>query len=168
MDYIRYRGRIRFHLIAGEAPDEMVRDWLRMSESERERLACDVAEFHNILTTAGRTAILNYIANNSPPAFAQQFSVGTGPIVSVSAGDTSVATELARTGVSGSTIIGTQVDITFSFAAGSANGTYTNVGIYGGGASGTLGTGTLYTHALANFTKTSSASLQVDYLINIQ
>src|SRR5712692_3907154 len=164
-EYIEIDGRVRFHRIAGEASEEMLRDWTRMSFSERERLAIAVYEFHNTLTTAGRAQILAWLLETSNAYITQYLAFGNGPIVSVSAGDTSVPGEFARlantaTGV----IVGTQVDIQFSASTSQANGTYTNVGLFGLGATSTLGSGTLCTHLPANFSKTSAISLVSDYL----
>ena len=171
MEYIRFDGRVRFHaIVARDYNDDLVRDWLRMSESERARCASDIAEFHNVLTTAGRTYLLTFTGASSPPgtAFAQYFAIGTTAIVSVFPGDTSVPGEFYRVANGGDTITGTQVDITFSIPSGSGNATYTNIGLFGNGASGTLGSGELHTHALSNFVKTSANALQVDYLVNLQ
>src|SRR5438445_13884825 len=62
----------------------------RMGPIEKERYT--VEEFHNILTTQGRTYILTYMSSSTPntPAWAQQFAVGTFPLTAVSPGDTSV------------------------------------------------------------------------------
>lgn len=137
----------------------------RMSNKEKERYT--VAEEHNLLTTNGRTQILTFIgaSGTGTGAFAQYFAVGTGSISSVSAGDTSLATELYRAVPASAVISGNQIDISIPFGAGVANGTWTNAGIFGVNATSTSGSGTLMTHALYSYTKTNTQSVTNDYLI---
>ena len=137
----------------------------RMSDREKDRYT--VYEAENILTTAGRSQLLNYVGNASNVPWGKILSVGTGAIVSVSPGDTTVVTELVRIATSAPTVTGTQVDIPSSFTSGQGVGTWTNIGLYGTtAATTTLGTGTLYTHALYNYAKPSIAIVG-DYLISL-
>lgn len=137
----------------------------RMSDREKDRYT--VYEAENILTTAGRTQLLNYIGNASNVPWGKIFSVGTFPLVAVSPGDTTVNTELVRVATSAPTVTGTQVDIPCSFTSGQGNALWTNIGLYGTtSATTTLATGTLYTHALFQFNKPAVAEV-IDYLISL-
>lgn len=140
----------------------------RMSEREKDRYT--VYEHANILTTAGRTAILNYLAlaTTTGVPFGKIFSVGTGSLAAVFPGDTAISGELARVAPSAATVTGTQIDIPTSFGSGVGNGTWTNVGLFGtSSATTTLATGTLYTHSLFSYTKASGVSVVIDYLISL-
>lgn len=139
----------------------------RMSQREKERYA--VAVFSNILTSAGRSYALQYLASRTAntPAFAQYFGVGNVQINAVAPGDTSLAGEIARVVPSKANIVGTQVDIASFFGASQANTTWTNAGLFGVNATSTANSGTLMTHALISYTKSSSVSVTVDYLLNL-
>lgn len=138
----------------------------RMSMREKDRYT--VYQTKNVLTLAGRSQLLNYIGNASSTPFGKIFSVGIFPLTSVSAGDTIVSSEIGRV-VPGTPIItGTQVDIPCSFGSNQFAGQWTNVGLYGtSSATTTLGTGTLFTHALFNYNKVNGTPVVVDYLINL-
>ena len=142
----------------------------RMSEREKDRWT--VHESRNLLCTAGRTALLNYVGSqtstNQP--FGKYFSLGTTSINTVNPGDTSVVGEIFRKLPATANVTGTQIDIATALANGDAVGTLTNAGLYGGAsATGTLGTGTLYTHSLItpNFVKDNSHSYTSDYLLSL-
>jgi len=135
----------------------------------------DTLEAHNVITTNGRNQILSYIGDNTLSGgntgtivpFAQYFSVGTGAIASVGAGDTGMIGELFRAVPSSALISGNAVSISTFFGATQANGTYTNAGLFGNNATSSLGSGTLLTHAFYAYTKSSGNSLTTSYLINL-
>lgn len=132
-------------------------------------------EAHNVITTNGRDQILSYIGDNTLSGgntgtivpFAQYFSVGTGAIAQVSAGDTGMIGELFRAVPSSALISGNAVSISTFFGATQANGTYTNAGLFGNNATSSLGSGTLLTHAFYAYTKTNGNTLTTSYLINL-
>ena len=169
---LEFRGLIRFHLFPG---DVSVGDLQGMSLRDKERFA--VYETHNLLTILGRKQLLTDIGQNANASqWAQYLGIGNGPIVSVSPGDSGaiagVPGEFIRVANNGYTINVTAgvdtVDIQFFLSTSQGNNTYTNVGIWGNGASSTPGgAGQLQTHALANFTKTSANSLMIDYVIQV-
>lgn len=142
--------------------------WPRLTERERERWTA--YEHRNVLTSSGRTQLLTYASSGlaTTLGFAQEFSVGTSPIISVSAGDTSVQGELYRSAPTTTTITGNQVDISTYFGPSQANGNYTNAGLYGVNATSTLGTGTLMTHTLYTYTKSNGVPITNDYIITLQ
>lgn len=169
VDTLHYLGMIHIRALPPITREEYLSWWPHLSEKERERY--EVAVCKNLITTAGRTQILTFVGNNgTTQPFSQYFSVGTFPINSVSPGDTSVATELYRAVPSNYTVTGNNVDISTFFGTAQANGTLTNCGLYGGGsATSTLGTGTLYTHALINsYVKTNLITVTFDYIITLQ
>lgn len=169
MESLKIDGLLRVYEFSGnEELAEYVNWWHRFSLAEKARKGRLVVEQHNLVTSAGRTQLLTFAgASGSTTAFAQYYAVGTGAIASVLATDTSLATELFRAVPSSSTIVGTTVTITTQFTTGQANGTYTNAGLWGGSATSTLGSGTLYTHILYSYTKTSANAIFNDYTISM-
>lgn len=133
--------------------------------------ARDVYETHNIATTAGRTTLLNYVANTGGLTGVQYFGVGTGAIPAGQSGplssDTALWTEFYRQAISTATISNGQVDLSTIFSAGVGNATYTNAGIFGDGATGTSGSGVLFAHALYSYQKNASTVLTNDYYISL-
>ena len=137
----------------------------RMNRVEKERY--HAYETTNLITLLGRQQLLTDIGQGiSATNFTQYLGIGTGPIVSVSPGDTSIPTEIIRVGNNGYYVdlVNSGTHINFFLTAAQGNAAYSSVGIWGGGASGTPGgAGTLYSHALSSFTKTSSNALSIDY-----
>jgi hypothetical protein len=138
----------------------------RITDATKDRM--DLAVFHNMIMTAGRTQVLTFIGSSSgtTQAFTQQFAVGTGAISGVSPNDTSLANEIFRKVPTSYSVQGTEVDINIAFGTTDAEATLTNCGIFGVNATGTLGSGSLMTHALFSFTKGAFA-IAVDYIINL-
>jgi len=135
----------------------------RMSEKEKERYT--VYETENLITTNGINNILTFLGLSSGTAtlFSKWFAVGTGAISGVDRADTSLATELYRLQPTGTAIIGYQQDVSILFTGSNGNGTWTNSGFFGGSATSTPGSGTLETHALYSYTKTTG-SVTNDYV----
>lgn len=125
-------------------------------------------ETDNDIMQAGRTAALSYLGSStgSTTQWAQYFAVGTGAISGITPQDSSLANEVFRKAQTSFAVNGTTVDINFQFGSSDAQTTYTNAGLFGNGASGTLGSGTLYTHALFAYTKGAYA-IAIDYLIDL-
>lgn len=168
-DVVKFVGiaRVRELPLGIELPD-FVEWWPRLTEKEKDRYT--VARHKNALTTLGRNQFLNFAASNNAVigAFAQFFSVGTLPITSVSPGDIQVQTEIFRAVPTLITLTGQQVNISTYFGPSQANGNYTNCGLYGVNATGTLGTGTLHTHALYAYNKVNGQAITNDYLVVMQ
>lgn len=173
-------GIIRIRRIPDWSEDEYKYWWLpetdghgkilrpaRISEQEKER-EHQIAEFSNLITTNGRNNVLNYIGSStgSTTQWSQYFAVGTGAITAVSASDTSLSNEVFRKIQNSYSVSGTQVDVNFQFGTTDAEFAYTNAGIFGNGATSTLGSGQLQTHALFSFTKGAFA-ISIDYIINL-
>ncbi len=169
LDALRFDGLIKVRELPFESEDEITTWWLegRMSEREKERYS--VVEAHNVLTLNGRAALLNYFGNPNPtsPPWSQQFGVGNFPIISVSPGDTSVQGEFYRNNPSAVVITGNnQIDLTTIFSGTNGNGRWFSCGLWGNGASSTVNTGTLNTHALISpsYVK-STGNIAIDYRI---
>jgi hypothetical protein len=142
--------------------------WRRFTLSEKEREAKLVIEARNMLMNAGRTQLLNFVGSSgSTNAFSQYYSVGTGAIYTVTPSDSTIAGELFRAQPASYSIVGNSVTISTNFTTAQANGTYTNAGLWGNGASATLGSGTLMTHMLYSYTKTNANAITSDYAITL-
>lgn len=127
-----------------------------------------MAEKANILVSGGITQVLNYVgaSGGNSTGFAQQFAVGNIGILQVTSADTSVAGEYFRAAPSTASVSGTQQDISVFAGTTQANGLITNAGLWGNGASGTLGSGTLMTHSLFQYNKTNAVAVSFDYLLS--
>lgn len=139
--------------------------WPRLTEREKERYTAH--EAHNVLTLNGFNQLLTYVASSTATTlgFGQYFAVGTFPIISVQAGDTSVQGEIFRAVPTSSTITGNQLTLSTFFGSAQANGLYTNAGLYGVNATSTSGSGTLMTHTLYSYTKSNGTPISNDYII---
>lgn len=169
MEQIFWQGIVKVReLPAGLSFEEYLAWWPRLTERDRERYTA--AEHHNILTLNGFQQLLTYVSsgNATTLGFSQYFSVGTFPITTVQAGDTSVQGELFRAAPTSSTITGNQLTLSTYFGASQANGNYTNAGLYGVNATATLGSGTLMTHTLYTYTKSNGTAISNDYIIILQ
>lgn len=141
----------------------------RMSRKEIERY--QVREYHNLLTSAGRSALLAFAgsSNATTLGFAQYLAIGTGTINVVGAGDPILAAELYRQVPNSTAITGTQIDIATIIGTNTAAGTWTEYGLFGKNATATTNTGELHTHAQANpsYTKVNGTPATIDYLVSL-
>ena len=164
---MQLQGYIRAYRVPdGWSEAENTYWWQRLSLREKSRYL--VAEAPNLITNNGRAQVLTYIGgfSGSTTAFAQQFAIGTGAIGAVSPADTALANEVFRKAPTSYTVSGTQVDVLIQLGSTDAQVTFTNVGLFGNGATGTLGSGTMVTHSLFSFTKGSFA-INLDYVLNL-
>lgn len=136
--------------------------------SEHEKAAMQIAEAHNAIMQAGRTAVLSYIGSpsGSTTGWSQYLAIGTGAITATTPQDTALSNEVFRKAPVSFAVNGTLVDINIQLGTTESQVSMTNVGLYGNGASSTLGSGTLFTHALFSFTKGAQA-ISIDYLVNL-
>jgi len=160
---LHFEGILRIREIPADWDEATFQHWwARMTEREKDRWTR--WEGSNLLMNAGRNQLLTFLGQATAPAtFSQQFSVGTGTIYAVQPSDTAVSGELARIAPASFSIVGNTVTVTSTFSTSQANGTWTNCGLYGISATSTLGTGTLMTHLLCSFTKTSASAITCDY-----
>ena len=138
----------------------------RISDYEKQQM--QISEHSNAIMNQGRTQVLSYIGspNGSTTAWAQYFAIGTGSITATSPTDTSLANEIWRKAPTSFSVTGTLVDINIQMATTDAQAVFTNCGIFGNGASSTLGSGSLLTHALFSFSK-GNIAISVDYIVNL-
>lgn len=180
-DHFHISGLIRAREVPFETAEEWAYWWLgefdsqgrmirapRMSAKEKERYTA--AEANNILVLGGITQVLAYVgaSNGNTTGFAQYFALGNISINQVESNDTSVAGEFFRGAVSMSAISGVQTDISMFAGTTQANGSITNAGLFGAGATATIGSGTLMTHSLFSYTKTNANPVTFDYLLSYQ
>lgn len=140
----------------------------RMSRREKERYG--IHESHNLMTAQGLYILLSYLVQPYGTAsnFAQYFGVGTGAISQVATADTTIATEIARVQPAGAFFItGNTQSITCFFGTGVGTGTWTNGGLFGNGATSTLGTGQLLTHSLLSYPKGAGVSSTLEYTFTV-
>lgn len=138
----------------------------RMSHEEKSR-HLEIRGYNQIMN-AGRTAVLNYIgaSTGSTTGWSQWFAIGTGAITATNATDTSLSNEVFRKQPATFSVSGTQVDINIQLSNTDAQVMMTNAGMFGNGATSTLGSGSLFTHALFSYTKGNFA-IAIDYIINL-
>ena len=139
----------------------------RMSALARERYLA--SEGHNILTNNGKQQVITYIGSNA--LFTSQFgnilSLGNGAIAAVNGSDITIPGEYYRQSITTQIYTGsTQVDMQTTITGSNGNGTITNIGIWGNGATTTLATGTLLTHALFSLSKTTG-TVVFDYIVTL-
>lgn len=172
-------GLIRARAVPFESREEWTHWWLgefdsqgkmirtpRMSEHEKERYT--VAAHENILVSSGITQLLNYIgaSNGNSTGFAQYFAVGNIALSQVNTNDTSVAGEFFRGAVSQASISGVQQDLSTFVGSTQGVGNVTNAGLFGVNATSTIGSGTMMTHALFQYSKPNNTAITYDYLIS--
>ena len=163
---LHIEGLLRIYEVPED--DALQHAWHRLTLSEKAREGHLVVEAHNLITSAGRTQLLTFTGSNSTTtAWAQYYAVGTGAIYSVQASDIALATELFRAVPASFTVVGNGVTVTTNFTAAQAVGTYTNAGVFGNGATGTAGSGTLMTHLLYSYTKSNTQPIVSDYLFSL-
>lgn len=172
-------GLIRARAVPFESREEWAHWWLgefneqgqmlrapRISEREKDRYT--VAEAPNILVSNGITQVLNFVgsASGNSTGFAQWFAVGNISLAEVTSGDSSIAGEFFRGQVSQASISGTQQDLSTFVGTTQGVGNITNVGLFGNGATSTLGSGTMMTHSLFQYNKPSGVAITYDYLLS--
>ena len=174
-------GTIRIRHIPEQWSEEEYRYWwlpvtdhtghilkpARLSEQQKAQFEL-LGKYENLITNAGRSQVLTYIGSStgSTTQWSQYFAVGTGTIAGVSPSDNVVVNEVFRKAQTSFSVSGTQVDVNFQFGTTDGQFTYTNAGLFGNGATATLGSGTLVTHALFSFTKGAFA-IAIDYIVNL-
>jgi hypothetical protein len=170
-------GIITLHKIPDEWTDEDFRYWwcpvtaptgqiiqpARISD-ETKRLWLAHEPVGNLITNTGINTLLTNTgvqATGSMTVFSQILSVGNGSIIGVTRTDTSVAGDGFATGArkapASHANTGFSVTVTTNFSTTDAVGNWTNIGLYGNGATTTTGSGSLMTHALFTFSKGSIA-----------
>ena len=124
----------------------------------------------NLVVNAGLTAIVNRLANISPASdcIFGYISVGTSS-TTPAAGDTQLGAEVARKAITSRANSTTQAAVSATFNAGDIPGTPVTIaeaGIFIDG-TGTLNSGTLFSHLPLNVTVQSTDSLFIDWRITL-
>lgn len=139
---------------------------LRRYQYRLDALALDRYATRNVACNAGRAVLLNFIGNGAGLTGIQYFAVGTGAGTPAS-GDTQLFTELYRQIPTATLLSGNQMIITTTFSAAQGNGTYTEAGLFGDGATSTINSGQLFAHAPYSYNKTGSIVLTNQYTITL-
>lgn len=125
-------------------------------------------DFKNVACNAGRTVVLNLIANQSSAyQGVQVFAVGNSSTIPA-ATDVQLGNELFRKSISNTAVSGSQLDVSTFFGTTDGNFVYAEAGLFGNGADPTItNDGTLFAHSAYTYTKTSSVTLTNDYFIQL-
>lgn len=129
----------------------------------------EIVVAHNVACNAGRTQLLNALANSGTTDGVVYFTVGTGA-GTPNATDTRLFTELFRKAWSGSTISGNQnlFNTLFTTADTGAIGTYTECGLFGGSTATTSpNTGSLYAHSPYPYVFAAGQQLSNSYTVSL-
>lgn len=176
-DRLRYRGRVLVRVLPADWDIAAFRYWWgaeydaggrqirppRMSRREKDRWT--VYEAANMLLTNGRTQLLSYMGNITTNAFAQYFAVGIGTFNKPVPGNTQLSNEVFRAAITLATIAGNSVDLSTYFTGSQAQYQLTNAGIFGNGATSTLGSGTLMAQLGYSYNNTGGVPLTNDYVM---
>jgi len=125
-------------------------------------------KYHNLVTTAGKTAIATNLADPTPnpsSIFVNYCAVGTDD-TAANAADVTLGAELARNPISSNNVSGNVAYLTGFFAAAEAVGTIKEVGFFINGSS-VEDSGTLLSRTVVNITKSGSETLTLDIQITI-
>lgn len=140
--------------------------WARMKQAERARYT--VFEQENLIVTSGNLAINTFLGSSGTvPGFAQYLALGNGIINGPAPADTKLVAETFRKVPALLTVVGNQSDITTYLASSDAVGAITEAGLYTGAATSTLNSGTIATHLVFAYMKTS-IPVAVDYYLTRQ
>lgn len=91
----------------------------------------------NLITTAGRNAIVSRLASSPGTAVPTHMAIGTGT-TAAAAGDTTLQTELDRNAVTSNTASSNVLTVVGDWAAGDGTGAITEAGILSANSGGTL------------------------------
>lgn len=153
---LRLRGHVRIESYAAGTHD-------RSSPNADRPTPIAVRFADNVVCTVGKTALLHLLGTDgAATAGIQYLAVGTGG-GTPAASDVALSSELARQATTQVTVSGSTLTCQIFFTASQANGTWTEIGAFGNGATSTAGSGTLFGHAALGYTKTSSLETIVSY-----
>jgi hypothetical protein len=92
---------------------------------------------HNLITTAGRNAIVARLASSPGSAVPTHMAIGTGT-TAAAAGDTTLQTELDRNALTSNTASSNVLTMVGDWAAGDGTGSITEAGVLSASSGGTL------------------------------
>ena len=128
-----------------------------------------ILDTHNIACTVGKNSLAQRMVG-SIKGNVTYFAVGTGASTGGDApavGDTALNTELYRKQISVRSATGNSATFRIFFNVNEANGTLTEIGLFGDDATVTADTGTLFARAAITKTKTDSETLTIDWDLTI-
>ena len=128
----------------------------------------EVLVIDNLIPTTGRAAIANNLTAVSPsPAslLVNYVALGSNATTPANA-DTTLGTETYRNAIASRTNSSNIAYLTGFFSATETSGTYREVGLFING-TGSADSGTLFSHAAVNITKSTSETLTVDWTVTI-
>lgn len=127
----------------------------------------DEREWRNVITTAGKQAILHLLGNDGAVTVgAQYLAVGTGA-GTPAASDTALFSELARNPITQATVSSGNLLLQTYFTSLQANGSWTEAGLFGAGASGIINSGTLFGHVALTYNKTNTIQTILQYTVSL-
>lgn len=135
---------------------------------ERKTSGLVVCRARNIVTTAGKNVMAGVFGSYIGYSGAQYLAIGSGTGGSLDG--VALYTEVFRKVLTGVFLSGNQVDCSTFILAGEANFAWTELGLFGNGASATPGSGVMMTHATITLTGGSKANTQqytVDYNVTV-
>ena len=119
--------------------------------------------YTNLVCTVGKDTIVNrWCGTVTKTGTITYIALGTGTDVPA-IGDTALQTEVYRKLLTTRTKNATTCETSTYIPTNEGNYTYKEVGLYGDDASGVADSGTLYTHAVVDETKTDGTSVTLDY-----
>lgn len=119
---------------------------------------------NNLITNAGKESIAGGLIGEDNQGEITYMAVGTNTTAPAPA-NTQLGTELARKQVSVRTRGANIATFETFYRTDEANGVLKEIGLFGGTASTTPNSGTMFTHATCNFTKSSAETMTVTYRI---
>jgi len=128
-----------------------------------------VLDTHNIACTVGKNSLASRMVG-AIKGNVTYFAVGTGASTGGDApavGDTALNTELYRKQISVRSATGNVATFRIFFNVNEANGTLTEIGLFGDDATVTADSGTLFARAAITKTKTDSETLTIDWDLTI-
>lgn len=131
---------------------------------ERRKPGLVVCRARNIVTTHGKNIAAGVFGIYSGYVGAQYLAIGSGTGSNLDG--SALYTEVFRKPITGVFLSANQVDCSTFILAGEANFAWTELGLFGNGASGTSGSGSMMTHATITLTggsKTATQQYTVDY-----
>jgi hypothetical protein len=127
-----------------------------------------VYKYHNTVVTVGRAALANQLTASSPAITDMRINkvaLGTN-VAAPAAGDTKLGTEVYRNNVASATNANNIAYVTGFFGATEDDGTYKEAGLFIEGTA-SADSGTLFSHAAIDITKSNTETLTLDWTITI-
>lgn len=129
----------------------------------------EIRELHNISCTAGAESLVARMVG-AERGQVTYFAVGTGAVTGgdvPAVGDTTLETELFRKQISVRSSSGTTASFRIFFNTSEANGSITEIGLFGDNASAAADSGVLFARAAESITKTDSETLTIDWSLDV-